>query len=103
MVKEQLKSLGSGIGIEIQPVFRSKPFQSILRLKENNPNVVNNQCVVYRFKCDQCDADCVGFTTRHLHQRIQERRYSAIGKHFVNTHDNINTSTLNNQFSVLKK
>ena len=103
MVKEQLKSLSSGIGIEIQPVFRSKPIQSILRTKENKPDLINNQCVVYLFKCDQCDADYVGFTTRHLHQRIQEHRYSAIGKHFVNTHGNINTSTLDSQFSILKK
>ena len=41
---------------------------------------------MYHFKCDQCDADYVGFTTRYLHQRIQEHRYSAIGKYFINIH-----------------
>ena len=65
-------------------VFRSKPIHQILRPKEKKPDLVNNQCVVYHFKCDQCDADYVGFTTRHLHQRIQEHWYSAIGKHLIN-------------------
>ena len=67
------------MGIDIQPVFRSKPIQQILRPKEKKPDLVNNQCVVYHFKCDQCDSDYVGFqATSHLHQRIQEHRYSAI-------------------------
>jgi hypothetical protein len=39
------------------------------------------QCVVYLFKCSLCDADYVGYTTRHLHQRIAEHKFSAIGKH----------------------
>ena len=97
MVKEQLRSLSSNIGIDIQPVFRSKPIQQILRPKEK-PDIVNNQCVVYHFKCEQCDA--VGFTTRHLHQRIQEHRYCAIGKHLTNIHGGIDTSSLSS-YSVL--
>jgi len=40
-----------------------------------------NQCVVYKFQCNLCDADYVGYTTRHLHQRISEHKYSAIGRH----------------------
>ena len=76
MVKEQLRSLSSNMVIDIQPVFRSKPIQRILRPKEKKPDLVNNQCVVYHFKCDQYGADYVGFTTRHLpSQRIQEHRY----------------------------
>ena len=35
-----------------------------------------------------CDANCVGFTTRHLHQRISEHRYSAIGRHLETHHGN---------------
>ena len=103
MGKEQLRSLSSNIGIDIQHVFRSKPIQQILRPKEKKPDLVNNQCVVYQFKCDQCDADYVGFTTRHLHQRIQEHRYSAIGKHLINIHGGIDTSSLRSHFSILKK
>ena len=70
MVKEQLRSLSSNIGINAQPVFHSKPIQQILRPKGKQPDLVNNQCIVYHFKCDQCDADYVGFTTRHMHQHI---------------------------------
>ena len=94
MVKEQLRSLSSNIGIEIQPVFRSKPIQQILRPKEKKPDLDNNKCVVYHFKCGKCGADYVGFTTRHLHQSIQEHRYSAIGKHLINIHGGIDTSSL---------
>ena len=34
-----------------------------------------------------CDANYVGFTARHLHQRISEHRYSAIGKHIQTQRD----------------
>lgn len=53
LVKEQLRSLSLSIGIDIQPVFRSKP---VLRLKEKKPAIVNNQFVAYQIECDQCDA-----------------------------------------------
>ena len=107
MVKEQLRSrlrsLSSNIGINIQPVFCSEPFQQILQPKEKKPDLINNQCIVYHFKCDQCDADYVGFTTRYLHQRIQEHRYSAIGKHLINIHGGIDASSFSSHFSILKK
>ena len=48
---------------------------------EPKPPVISQQCIVYDYKCDLCDAEYVGFTSRHLHQRIDEHRYSAIGKH----------------------
>jgi hypothetical protein len=38
------------------------------------------------FKCSLCDADYVGYTTRHLHQRIAEHKFSAIGKHLSDSH-----------------
>ena len=42
--------------------------------KEPKPPIVNQQNVVYFFKCDLCDADYVGFTNRHLHQRVEEQQ-----------------------------
>ena len=60
MVKEHLRSLSSNIGIDIQPVFRSKSVQQIFRSKEKKPDLISNQCVVYH-----CDDDYVGFTTRY--------------------------------------
>ena len=32
------------------------------------------------FTCDLCDSDHVGFTARHLHQRVVEHKNFAIGK-----------------------
>ena len=36
-----LRSLSSNIGIDFQPVFRSKPSQQILRPKEKKPDLFN--------------------------------------------------------------
>ena len=69
-------------------------------LKEKKPPIVNNQCVVYKFECDLCDADYVGYTARH--QRSNEHKYSAIGRH-LEQHGLLKTDLVNKQFSVLKK
>ena len=63
---------------------------------------MNRQCVVYRFSCDLCDADYVGYTTRHLQQRIAEHKYSTIGRYFVESHSS-NHLLKENQFRVLRK
>ena len=63
---------------------------------------VNQQCVVYEFKCDLCDADYVGYTRRHLFQRIVEHKHSAIGKHLRDSHNQENKD-LTEQFTMLKK
>ena len=41
-----------------------------------------------QFKSALCDAGYVGFTRRHLHQRVDEHRHtsSSIGKHFRDKH-----------------
>ena len=51
------------------------------------------QYVIYLFQCDLCDANNVGYTARHLHQRIFEHRYSAIGKHLETQQGNNRTKT----------
>ena len=58
--------------------------------------------VVYEFKCDLCDADYVGYTRRHLFQRIVEHKHSAIGKHLRDSHNQENKD-LTEQFTILKK
>ena len=50
----------------------------MIKEREGKPPLVNQQCVVYRFKCDLCDAVFVGCTCRHLHQRIEEYKGSAV-------------------------
>ena len=94
-VRRQLRDLSNEIGLALQPVFVSKKLEQDLKPKEAKPSIVNQQCVVYRFVCDLCDADYVGYTARHLFQRVAEHKNSAIGKHFHEAHgrrDRLNES-----------
>ena len=92
----------ANIGVQIKPAFQTKKIGQILALKEKKPPIVNNQCVVYKFECDLCDADYVGYTARHLHQCINEHKYSAIGRH-LEQHGLSRNDLVDKQFSVLKK
>ena len=49
------------------------------------------------------DKEYVSYTSRHLHQRIDEHRYSAIGNHLKKDHGLETIGDLTNNFSVLKK
>ena len=80
----------------------SKKLGQDLKPKEIKPSIVSKGCVVYHFLCDLCDADYVGYTARHLHQRIAEHKNSAIGRHFLEAHGN-NNRLIENQFTVLRK
>ena len=74
-------------------------------MREPKPPLINQQCVVYNYmyQCDLCDAKYVGYTSHHLHQCIDEHRFSAIGKHLKNDHSLYNIDDLADNFSVLKK
>ena len=100
-VRKQLRDLSHRILPTLQPFFASKQLVQDLKPKEVKPSIVNRQCVVYRFSCDLCDADYVGYTARHLHQRIAEHKYSAIGRNFVEAHGS-NHLLKENQFRVLR-
>ena len=63
-VRKQLRDLSHKIGPILQPVFVSKKLGQDLKPKEIKPSIVNKQCVVYRFSCDLCDADYVGYTAQ---------------------------------------
>ena len=96
-------SLGAKIDVNVKPVFTSRKLSQILSVKENKPPIVNTECVVYLFpECDLYDANYVRYTARHLHQRISEHRYSAIGKHLETQHGNNRTKT-DHLFKVLRK
>ena len=60
--RKQLQSLGSKIGVRLQPVFTSRKIGDLLTLREEKPKIVSEQCVVYYFKCGLCDMDYVGYT-----------------------------------------
>ena len=49
-------------------------YLSNIKPKEGKPPIVNQQCVVYQFKCDLCDTDYVGYTCQQLYQRIENIR-----------------------------
>ena len=68
----------------------SKKLEQDIKPKEIKPSIVSQQCVVYKYACDMCDADYVGYTARHLHQRIAEHKYSAIGKNLSEVHGDKN-------------
>ena len=88
VVRAQIKDLSQKIHTTVQPVFVSQKIERDLKLQEAKPPIVNQQCLVSKFQCDLCDAGFVGFTSRHLHQRGEERKNSSssIGKHFRDKH-----------------
>ena len=96
--KVSLKQFGAnGVGLHV------KRRLDVLSVNKNKPPIVNTQCVVYLFQCDLCNANYnVGYTARHLHHRISEHRYSAIGKHLDTQHGNNRTKT-DHCFKVLRK
>ena len=102
-VKKQLSDLSNKIDHTLQPVFKSRKICEDLKMCERKPSIISQQCVVYNYKYDLCDAQYVGYTSRHLHQRIDEHRYSAIGKHLKNDHGLKTIGDLTNNVSVLKK
>ena len=72
-------------------------------MKETKPPIVNQQCVVYSFQCDLCDAGYVGYTRVHLHNRVKghKQQSSAIAKHYKNVHGTMSQDLLK-RFEVLK-
>ena len=104
IVRAQLKDLSHKIQTTVQPVFVSQKIERDLKLREAKPPIVNQQCLVYKFQCDLCDAGYVGFTRRHLHQRVEEHKNSSssIGKHFRDKHS-LAPKDLTKNFSVLMK
>ena len=83
---------------------RRKIAQQELNVKETKPPIVNQQCVVYGFQCDLCDAGYVGYTRGYLHNRVKghKQQSSAIAKHYKNMHGTMPQGLLK-RFKVLKK
>ena len=74
LVHKQLKDLSQKIDTVIQPSFVSRKIQQELNIRDRKPPIVNQHCVVYKFQCGLCDASYVGYTLRHLHQRVVEHK-----------------------------
>ena len=75
-----------------------------INVKEANPPIVNEQCIVYNFQCDLRDASYIGYTRGHLHNRVKgpKQQSSAIAKHYQNVHGTIPQDLLK-CLDVLKK
>ena len=104
-MKEQLKDLSLKVNTTIQPVLAGRKIEQELNVKEAKSPIVNEQCVVYNFQCDLCDAGYVGYTRGHLHNRVKrhiKQQSSAIAKHHKNVHGTIPQDLLK-RFEVLKK
>ena len=85
-------------------MFLSKKLEDELKTTEKKPSIVNQQRVVYQFKCSFCDENYTVFTMRHLHERCEEHKFdsSSIKKHFNNQHDCL-PDNINQHFTVLRK
>ena len=102
-VRRNLNSLSCKINVNIKAVLTSKKLAEILSTKKKKTPIVNNQRIVYRFQCDLCGASYVGYTARHLHQRVAEHKRSAIGKHLASEHNRDNAFPIHHLFKTLKK
>ena len=105
-VGRQLSDLGKKIDRVLQPVFTSRKISEDLKVKETKPSLVNQQCVVYEFQCNSCDSSYIGHTSRHPHLRIEEHKYSIIGKQLKDKRNQRPTNqrpTNHEQFTTLKK
>ena len=76
--------LSSKLNVTVQPVFVSPKLKQQLKRHEIKPPIVNQQCLVYEFKCNLCDVGYVGYTRDHLHERVEghARKSSSIYKHY---------------------
>ena len=102
VVRKQLADLSRKINADISPVYTSRKIKDEIKVKEDKPPLVSQQCVVYSFQCSLCDAGYVGYTCRHLHQRIEEHKVSAIGNHLREQHD-MEPEDIAQTFRILRK
>jgi len=87
---------------EIRPVYTSRKIKDTIEVKQQKPSIVNQQSAVYYFKCDLCDVDYVGYSCRHLHQRIEEHKGSAIGRH-IKEQRGKQPDNIEKNFKILRK
>ena len=92
MIKEEDHTLQ-----HVQPVLR------VAKYVKNSRCASQNHLLLASIVICMCDAEYVGYTSRHLHQRADEHRYSAIGKHLKNDHGLETIGDITNNLSVLKK
>ena len=63
IVRRDLRDLSTKINKNLQPIFTSRKLIQDLRVSENKPSLVNQQFVVYEFKCNLCDSSRIHMPT----------------------------------------
>ena len=103
-VKKQLKDLSLQVQTTVQPVFVSCKINRRLKVEEKKPQIVDQQCVVYHFQCDLCDAGYVGYMHVHLHVHVVGHKQwsSSLYKQYQDKHGMVSEDLLRH-FYVLKK
>ena len=83
-------------------VFVSRNICQDLKVRETKPQIVNQQCVVYRFQCDLCDVGYVGYTHGHFHTHVHghKQKASSVYKRYHEQHSEVPEDLLR-RFSVL--
>ena len=106
IVKTQLKDLSIKPQTTIQPIFVSRKIGQDLKECETKPQLVNQQCIVYHFKCNLCDTErYAGYTRGHLYARVDRHKStsSSVRKHYDNDHAGAVPEDLLSCFKVVKK
>ena len=87
------------------PTSVSPKLEQQLKRHEIKPPIVNQQCIVYEFKCNLCDAGYVGYTRGHLHERVEghTRKSSSIYKHYNLQHNSEMPERFIEQFHITAK
>ena len=105
IVKTQLKGLSVKLQT-VQPVFTSCKIAQEFPTSEPKPQLIDQQCAVYTFKCNKCDAGYLGYTRGSLSARVDEHgsKTSSVCKHnmTIDTQAGFQTAFAI-VFSVLKK
>ena len=106
MWEKQPKDLGLKVHTTIQPAFVSRNNEQELHVKETKPPIVNQQCVVYSFHSDLCDAGYVAGTHSDIYIIVEKdplkQQSSAIAKHYKNVHETMPLDLLK-RLEMLKK
>ena len=102
VVRKQLADLIRKISEDISPVYTSRKIKNEIKVREDKPPLVSQQCVVYSFQCGLCDAGYVSYTCRHLHQQNEEHKGLAIGNHLREQHD-MEPEDIAQNFRILRK
>lgn len=101
---QKLRSLDKNITVAF------KPINSLQKLLVNNKDITTDldKSGVYRLKCNDCNAEYIGKTYRHLKTRIKEHLYamksgsraSHFANHLIEFNHNFDINNTNN-FSIL--